>query len=604
MKTTYLSLFAATALLLGTACSNSEEAEAPYANNDTAVRFTASTRSEGEDDNAQTTGGATSTLSVPTQGVRISRDGETFYNYTADDSGNLTPETSNFVTWMSSSESSMYIYACAPASGATTAEHFYLRSNQANGTDVADYATFAGSVSRPTGAKLGDANYNDVAFTLQRRMAKVNLTVSASDYPKDYSYRLKVYSQGSEVTISKDLFADVDNEHVSYMASDEYCVIASGDAVEVTPQNAVVSRGEGTASAIVTPSAPDGNAKFIEVQMLDGNGHEYGSPMYIMGIPALSPGVSYNFKLNIQDDKIYVVSVEVTSWSDNIDIEGGDAEIEVPTVYILNLDEYETYSDDELYTLIEEAIQANSKLTTLRIVGEWGNRSLRRIVGYNQNYSTTKYLNYTTIDLSGIRDLTAIEDYAFAYNRAIQTIILPEFVTSIGSDAFFHCDALTNINVENVTALGTYSFATCLSLKSISMPILPTIPAYAFDNCSSLSTANFPIATSIGYCAFSSCDKLTIVNCPKATSVETEAFDDCRALTSLYLPKVTTLGDAVLGYNESFLDCDLTLNQKLSNLVSGNQLYGGEMPDVMDDYISFISLYYTFKSITLVDDED
>jgi hypothetical protein len=86
--------------------------------------------------------------------------------------------------------------------------------------------------------------------------------------------------------------------------------------------------------------------------------------------------------------------------------------------------------------------------------------------------------------------------------------------------------------------------------------------------------------------------------------VGTEAFDYCTTLTSLYLPKVTTFGEIVFGYNESFLDCDLTLNQKLSDLVSGNQLYGGEMPVVMDEDISYISFYYTFKSITLVDDED
>jgi hypothetical protein len=86
--------------------------------------------------------------------------------------------------------------------------------------------------------------------------------------------------------------------------------------------------------------------------------------------------------------------------------------------------------------------------------------------------------------------------------------------------------------------------------------------------------------------------------------VGTEAFDYCTALTSLYLPKVTTLGEIVFGYNEYFLDCDLTLNQKLSDLVRGDQLYGGVMPDVMDEDISYISFYYTFKSITLVDDED
>jgi hypothetical protein len=534
MKTTYLSLFAATALLLGAACSNSEEAEAPYANNDTAVRFTASTRSEGEGDNAQTSGGTTSTLSVPTQGVRISRDGETFYNYTADDKGNLTPETSNFVTWMSSSESSMYIYACAPASGATTAEHFYLPDNQANGTDVADYATFVGSVSRPTGAKLGDANYNDVAFTLQRRMAKVNLTVSASDYPEDYSYRLKVYSQGSEVTISKDMVADVDNEHVSNMASDEYCVIASGDAVEVTPQNAVVSLGEGTASAIVTPSAPDGNAKFIEVQMLDGDGHEYGSPMYIMGIPALSSGVSYNFKLNIQDDKIYVVSVEVTSWSDNIDIEGGDAEIENTTedetdketgVLTFMLDRYES-TDDELYAVLENVLSGNPDLKVV-FSGAYGDRTFLQWFGaaYNNDYLAIKYL-----DLSSLTGVSEIDYTSFYGNEVIETVVLPDEATIIGAKAFVGCSSLKKVEGSNILELGTNAFYGCTSLKTV------------------------------------------------------------------YLPKLATWQEYMFGNDLDWTNCDLTVSSEIEQYAGRLDLVAAIEPE---GYV-----YYTFKSITLVDDED
>jgi hypothetical protein len=60
-------------------------------------------------------------------------------------------------------------------------------------------------------------------------------------------------------------------------------------------------------------------------------------------------------------------------------------------------------------------------------------------------------------------------------------------------------------------------------------------------------------------------------------------------------------------------DCDLTLNQRLSDLVEDNNLYSGEDDEVtynVHDEITdswttekeLIKRYYTFKSITLVDD--
>ena len=66
--------------------------------------------------------------------------------------------------------------------------------------------------------------------------------------------------------------------------------------------------------------------------------------------------------------------------------------------------------------------------------------------------------------------VTSIEDYAFAHNDRLKEITLPQSLTSIGKYAFLWCAALESIALpDGVTSVGNNAFSTCISLKELAL---------------------------------------------------------------------------------------------------------------------------------------
>ena len=156
--------------------------------------------------------------------------------------------------------------------------------------------------------------------------------------------------------------------------------------------------------------------------------------------------------------------------------------------------------------------------------------------GYYYYYESTHTYHYTSNNLIG--------NSMFRNCTNLQSIIIPQSVTSIGEEAFYNCDALVSITIPNsVTSIGKYAFRSCSFLPSVTIPnSVTSIENGAFENCDALTSVTIPNSvTLIGAGAFEDCDALTSITIPNSvTLIGAAAFEDCDALTSIAIPNSVT----------------------------------------------------------------
>ena len=173
------------------------------------------------------------------------------------------------------------------------------------------------------------------------------------------------------------------------------------------------------------------------------------------------------------------------------------------------------------------------------------------------------------------KPVISIRDMVFnSHYNSLESVIIPDSVTSIGDFTFAACSLLTSITIpDSVTSIGIQAFSYCTSLESVIIGNgVTSIGDYAFEGCSSLTSITITASvTSIGYFSFKGCSSLekaiisttSIWIIPKENlktvvitsgdSIPDNAFKDCSSLTSITIPdSVTSIGDYAF-YNCSSL---------------------------------------------------
>ena len=150
--------------------------------------------------------------------------------------------------------------------------------------------------------------------------------------------------------------------------------------------------------------------------------------------------------------------------------------------------------------------------------------------------------------------VTSIGGGAFMLCSSLQSVTIPDSVTSIGDYAFSSCESLQFVTIhDSVTSIGYEAFSDCSSLQSVIIPdSVTSIGGRTFYGCSSLQSVTIPDSvTSISDWAFSHCESLHSITIPDSvTSIGDRAFSGCKSLHSVTIPEsVTSIGDC------AFLDC-------------------------------------------------
>ena len=140
-----------------------------------------------------------------------------------------------------------------------------------------------------------------------------------------------------------------------------------------------------------------------------------------------------------------------------------------------------------------------------------------------------------------------------------ETVVIPNGVTKIGSDAFKEWKSLREIHIPNgVTQIGKAAFEYCPNLTKINIPDSVTeIGDRAFNGCRSLEEIHIPNGvTKIGYKTFCECESLTKIQLSDGvTEIDNNAFEWCADLIEINIPdSVTKIGDSAFNGCENLTE--------------------------------------------------
>ena len=209
---------------------------------------------------------------------------------------------------------------------------------------------------------------------------------------------------------------------------------------------------------------------------------------------------------------------------------------------------------DSVKTHAPYDIEIPTELGGIRVTGLG-----RRSFSTDDHYSPLYDIHHTQIQSVTIPEsVTSIGDSAFAGCHNLDSVTINDAATSIGNRAFTECPLTTTLSLgKKITTIGDEAFYDCRGLTSVTIPpSVTSIGKKAFLQCIHLKTLSFGenIKTNIetiGDDAFYYCIELESVTIPQSvTSIGNDAFGQCHDLQSL------TIKDAATSIgHRAFLGC-------------------------------------------------
>lgn len=210
-----------------------------------------------------------------------------------------------------------------------------------------------------------------------------------------------------------------------------------------------------------------------------------------------------------------------------------------------------------------------------------------------ENYSDSKN-NTTVTEITLGNTVETIEEGAFEYFTALESVNIPSSVTSIGAYAFYGCTSLSSALTipDAITDLATEVFRNCTSLTSVTLPAqMNSIGRGAFNNCrlasitipnglteiapytfyyNSFESVEIPEGvTTIGEGAFRACLNLETVTLPSTLeTIGEEAFVGNNMIEALTIPANVTLGKKAFYFSTHLTDLNLG-----EGVVVGNEAF-------------------------------
>lgn len=204
-------------------------------------------------------------------------------------------------------------------------------------------------------------------------------------------------------------------------------------------------------------------------------------------------------------------------------------------------------------------------------------------------------------------------------NSNIESIVLPDTVTTIGDNAFYNTN-LKSITANGICNLNERCFYGCEQLAEINFPDLRYIGTEALFGCKLLTqdldlplvnwvadkglagtyfkTINLPECTNVGASAFDGCAAQEIV-LKKASSLGANAFTNCSNLEMIYIPQATNFGgcSGCINLKTVFAPTAKSITTDIPNnttIYCTNKLTGITFPQEYIDYkCTIVSPEYT-----------